>query len=280
MAETIEQIQTEMDVAQAGQPDLATLNSPSQSAIYTLWKYITAVVLNLQQQIWDVYKAAIELAIDKTAPSTPQWTQDKILKFQYDAATPQVAQLSLVDFTISYPIINPAFRVINQCAVVTIQNGFYLYKVAFNSTPLSGPQMTALAAYIELFKPAGINAIGVTSLPDYVMVGADIKYNGQYDAVISQTTQDAITAFLAAIPFNGVLNISNLYVVIMGVPGVTDVTFTDVAIRANAVAIVDATILVDAGDWQLTDVGTYSGNAIPDTAAGRTLTDTLNFIVA
>lgn len=279
MAETIEQIQAEMDVAQAGQPDLATLNSPSQSAIYTLWKYITAVVLNLQQQVWDLYKAAIELAIDKTAPSTPLWTQDKILKFQYDAGTPQVAQL-LPDFTVAYPIVNPALYVINQCAVVTISNGFYLYKVAFNSTPLSGPQMTAIAAYIELFKPAGINAIGVTSLPDFVMVGADVKYNGQYTAVISQTVQDAIVAFLAAIPFNGILNIANLYVVIMSVPGVTDVTFTDVAIRANAVAVVDATILVLASDWQLNEVGTYSGNAIPDTAAGRTLTDTLNFIVA
>lgn len=279
MAQTIAQIQSEMDAEQAAQPDLVTLNSPSQSAIYTLWKYIMAVLLNLQQQIWDTYKADIETLIDRAAPSTPKWTQDKILKFQYDAGTPQVAQL-LPDFTIGYPVVDESLRVINQCAVVTVQNGKYLYKVAFDGTPLSGLQMTALAAYIDLFKPAGINAVGVTALPDFVMVGADVKYNGQYDAVIAQTVKDAITLFLASIPFNGVFNIANLYVTIMAVPGVTDVTFNQIEIRATAVAVIDATVMVDAGDWQLNEVGTYSGNAIPDTASGRTLDDTLNFIVA
>ena len=46
MARSIETIQKTMDDKQATLPDLATLNSPSQTAIYTLWKFITSTVIN------------------------------------------------------------------------------------------------------------------------------------------------------------------------------------------------------------------------------------------
>jgi len=40
MARTINEIIAEMDAEQALQSSLSGLNSPSQTAIYTLWKFI------------------------------------------------------------------------------------------------------------------------------------------------------------------------------------------------------------------------------------------------
>ena len=49
MARSIDTIIADMDAEQAAQTGLSGLNSVSNSAIYTLWKYIVAAQMYLQE---------------------------------------------------------------------------------------------------------------------------------------------------------------------------------------------------------------------------------------
>ncbi len=66
MARSINTIVALLDAEQANQTALSGLNSPSNSAIYTLFKYIVATQMYLQETLWDIFKADLEAKI-KTA---------------------------------------------------------------------------------------------------------------------------------------------------------------------------------------------------------------------
>jgi hypothetical protein len=99
-----------------------------------------------------------------------------------------------------------------------------------------------------------------------------------YSDVISANVIAAIEAYLAALPFDGQLLISDLEVVIRDVTGVSDVVLKNVRARANGTALSGANYLVQDSQLIARFWNTVAGYIVGETTASNTLSDTLTFI--
>lgn len=280
MARTIPEIQAQMDAEQALQTGLSGLNSPSQSAIYTLWKYITSASINLFEQLLDIFKTEIETIVYSAPIGTNQWLKSKALEFQYSATTPQVVAVAS-DYTIAYNPIDTDLQIITRCSVKTLSNQNVSVKVAKSDPPtaLSATELNSFKGYLTDICFAGIqyNAISVAS--DKLYVQADIYYNGQYASVISANVIAGLNSYMANIPFDGYVRISAIEDAIQNVTGVTDVVIKDVAIRSDTTLLANATQLVQLNAVIFNKYPTYAGYVVQEDTPTYTYSDTLNFIV-
>lgn len=259
------------------------LTSTSAVAIWYLWTYIQATAINIFEQLLDTYKAAIEAAVVLAAPGTPQWVQKQCLSFQWSATTPQIIQLDLNTYSPYYPIINKSLCIITQCSVTTTANKLALIKVANNSTALTAPQLAALTSYLDFLNFAGVYFQLRSVAPDFIMLGYDIYYDGQYSTSIATDCAAAIATFLNTSNsnnFNGVVTLSKIEDVLQAVAGVRDVVARDVEVRAYNVLAANATKLVVSKTVVLRNYTPFAGYMIVDTGVGRTLADTLVFTVS
>ncbi len=88
----------------------------------------------------------------------------------------------------------------------------------------------------------------------------------------------AITNYLAAIPFDGVVRLSDLVISVKAVAGVDDIVFQNVSARANGTAFGSGTSLVLNGQEISRLWNTVAGYIIGEDTIGQDLTNTLTFI--
>ena len=277
MARTVAQIKQSMLDAKNAESALSGLTSTSQTSKWNLFFFIVASCIAIFEQLQDLFKSDLETIAASVAPSTPQWTRNKVLKFQ----TGDVAELNTSTFVIEYPVINEANKILTRCAVVTAPNRTVLIKVAKNEppVPVSSGQLAELNTYIGTFNPAGIAYIIVNENSDKMEVVADIYYNGQYANVIEANVTTALNNYMANLPFNGTISTQAVVDAMQGAEGVVTVSLSRLLVRLNSAAYGTGTLFnlstgVDAVNYQ-----TYSGYVQQETTATHTFADTLNFIV-
>lgn len=278
MARTTDQIQTAIITTKEGTTDLNGLTSESRRSIWRLFTRLIASVQALFEQQTDVFKTEIESVVAVAAPNTAAWVQDRVLKFQYKASDPQV--ITLVDLVPTYPVVNTDLQIITRCSVKSDLSNNVKIKAAKDEPPaaLSGPQLSALQSYINVIGCAGINYVVSSSTSDKLYVSADIYYQGMYSDVISANVIAAIEAYLAALPFDGQLLVSDLEVVIRDVTGVKDIVLKNVRARANGTSLSSASYLVQNSQLISRFWNTVAGYVVGETTASNTLADTLTFI--
>lgn len=261
---SITQIKKTLDDAQALQPELSKLNSPSQTAIYNLWKYITAVAIWVHETLLDLFKTEIETTISKAPVGTESWVQKKCFDFQYDSTSPQIVQL--VDFVPNYNPIDDTKKIITRCSVKTLPNKIVTVKLAKAEppVPLTTPELNSIQGYLDDISFAGVQYLTTSTSPDYLYLNAEVFYNGQYAAIISATTISAINTYLSSIPFDGQVRIASLEDAIQAVGGVTDIVIKDLALRANTVPFSGATYIVQNKTTVFNKYGLNSGYVIPE----------------
>lgn len=278
MARTVAQIKQSMLDAKNAESALSGLTSTSQTAKWNLFFFIVASCIAIFEQLQDLFKSDLETIAASVAPSTPQWTRNKVLQFQ----TSDVAELNTSTFVIEYPVINEANKILTRCAVVTAPNRTVLIKVAKNEppVPVSSGQLAELNTYIGTFNPAGIAYIIVNENSDKMEVAANIYYNGQYANVIEANVTTALENFMANLPFNGTISTQAVVDAMQGAEGVVTVSLIRILVRRNSVSYGSGVILfnlatgVDAVNYQ-----TYSGYVEEETTSSHTFADTLNYIV-
>lgn len=279
MARTVTDIHQQMLDAIAADSVLSTkLTSTSKRAIYRLMTFIVASAIALLEQLMDAFVVDVQAIVDRGAPSSEQWLQDRILKFQYDATNPQVIQL--INYAPSYPVEDDALKIITRCSVVTGLANNVNIKVAKSDTPeaLDANELTALQSYVNEIGAAGIKYNVTSNDPDELEVEAEIYYVGQFSQVIQENVEQAINGYFASLPFNGNLKISELEAAIKAVTGVSDVLLKNVRARASVVAYANGTYLVQNNQTISRLWPTVSGYIVPETTAGHELADTLTFI--
>lgn len=283
MARTITQIATQMLEAKAADTNLNGLTSTSQTAIWRLWIYIVAAAINIFEQLQDVFIDEVEETVSLSAPNTPQWTKNRVERFQYDANVPQVAELNLTTFVVDYPTIDPALRIISRCSVNTAPNRAVLIKVAKNEPPEpldGGTEYVALADYIHTWIPAGISFELINETSDKIEVACDVYYNAQYSAVIQSTVEAGINNYLANLPFDGTITTQGVVDAIQGVAGVSGVSLTRILIRRDSLAYGAGTTLYNLSTGvDGVQAATYAGYAVEEDTASHTFADTINYIV-
>ena len=278
MARTVAQIKQSMLDAKNADPTLSTLTSTSQTAKWNLYYFIVASCIAIFEQLQDIFKVELETIASTAAPSTPQWTRNKVLKFQ----TGDVAELNTTTYVIEYPTVNTANQILTRCAVVTAPNRTVLIKVAKSDppTPVSVGELAELQSYVETFNPAGIAFTLINDNSDKMEVAATIYYNGQYSAVIATNVEAALNSYMANLPFNGVISTQAVVDAIQAVEGVISVSLTRILVRKDTVAwgtgvtLYNLSTGVDAVQYQ-----TISGYVEEETTATHTFGDTLTFIV-
>jgi hypothetical protein len=279
MARDINEIEKTILDAVAADPILSTqLTSTSKRSIYRLWAFIFATSQGILEQLWDAFKALIELLVSQAAPGSPAWLQAQVFKFQYDATSPQIIQL--INFAPQYPVVDATLRIITRCSVTTDISNNVTVKVAKSDPPasLSVGELTALSSYVKTIGVAGVTYNVISLAADRIYVEADIYYKGIFSAVIKSNVILAINNYLAGIPFNGRVKVSDMELAIKEVAGVEDVVFKNVFARANATPFGSGTALVIGNSTASRFWPTLAGYAISEDTAGQTLADKLNFI--
>jgi hypothetical protein len=278
MARSISQIKQSMLDAKNADPTLSTLTSTSQTAKWNLYYFIVASCIAIFEQLQDIFKVELETIASTAAPSTPQWTRNKVLKYQKG----DVAQLNTSTYVIEYPTINTANQILTRCAVITAPNRTVLIKVAKSDppTPVSVGELAELQSYVETFNPAGIAFTLINENSDKMEVAGKVYYNGQYSAVIATNVVAALNSYMANLPFNGVISTQAVVDAIQAVDGVISVSLTRILVRKDTVAYGAGVTLynlstgVDAVQYQ-----TIAGYVVEETTATHTFADTLTYIV-
>lgn len=266
------------------------VNAPFAS-MYNLQGLIMWIIAGgaaITEQLWDAFTALIQSLIAIASPQTFAWFQAQMLKFQFDATTPQIIQFDTTNFAPSYPIVNANFQVIKYCSVVPGIFGTTLIKVAAQvggfpadlNTTFPGA-LAAAQSYALLLGVPGIQYNVQSGNSDKIYIQATIYYQGGYSSVIpgaGGTVIAAIQNYLATIPFNGVVLLSNLEAAIKAVPGVNDYVPNNVQARADGTSYGSGTNLVVANATVARLFNTISGYIIGETHTGATLVDSLTFI--
>lgn len=271
--------------------------TPSEWSAYDyrqLITYATAVVMSTLEQLWDAFTTLIEGKISAASPQTGAWFQAQMLKFQYDATTPQIIQLDETNGTFApyYPTVNSAFQIIKYCSVVNGAFGSTSIKVAAQSSglpvALSSPQLDAAQQYATELSVPGILLTVSSGNSDKIYIAATIYYNGLYASVIEANTISAIKAYLQTksadnpngIPFNGLFTLSDLEVAIKSVAGVKDLVFSNVRGRADGTVYPAGTSLVSSNTVIARQYSLASGYCETETTSGATINDSLTFIAS
>ncbi len=280
MARTVEEIRTILDDAQAAESALATLNNPSQTSEFNLWKDIYAMIQNMDEQLWDILRDEINTAITLAAPATPTWIKWKVEQFQYSATVAQVLQL--VDYVPTYPTIDTTLQIITRCAVNTVGNNTVRVKVAKSDPPvvLTALEASSLSSYVSAIVPAGVVFQIINLTADKLYIAGDIYYSGQYATTITDSVEAAINTYLEGLPADGIVEISALQNAINDTAGVTDVKLTEVRARQDATAFASATVVYKLSTGvNLRVWNAISASVVEETTGGSTWSDTLNYIV-
>jgi hypothetical protein len=288
MARKLSEIIAAMDAEQATQNSLTTLNSPSLTAIYTLWKYIVAVQMYLMEVLFDRKKAEIEDILANNVFGSTIWVRDKTLEFQYDATTPQVIQL--VDMVPTYVPVDETLRIVTRCSVQS-SAGTCTILVAKGDNPpekLTTPEKDALTAYwnaggTQFGEEIGIGVAGVLydieSLdPDRLYIKADIYYKGTYANNIATDVIAKLEEYMANITFGGDVRTVDVVDYLQQVPGFDDIIINDLAVRSSVTPWASRTSIILANETLLKSSATIAGYVIQEDTATRTFTDELTFI--
>jgi hypothetical protein len=278
MARTIDTIQKQIIDQVQADPDLVDLTSTSKRAIWRLWTFVVATAIALFEQLQDVFKKEIEDTASKAIPGNAAWIQNKVQQFQYDDTVPQI--VTLVNLIPIYLIVDPGKRIVSRCSVRTDIANNVRIKVAKGTPPgaLATAEVTALQGYMNVIGTAGVSYLVTSSDADELYVNADIYFAGQYSSVIATNVASAIEGYLAAIPFDGIVKISDLEKAIKLVDGVNDVVFKNVRARKGSDPFNSGADLV-LNNQEISRLwNTVAGYIIPESSTGNTLTDSLNFI--
>lgn len=284
MARTVEEIKAQAIAAKEADITLSGMTSTSLVSLWNNLFYIPALMINLFEQILDIFKADIENTVENNYVGTPKWIRLKSLEFQYSATVPQILEINETNpgtYKIAYPVIDPSLRIITRVTADTDFNKIVNIKVAKGEPPiqLTGPEETAYNDYLKEVEPAGVEYNVINAVSDKLYLEGEIFYNGQYIAVIQDNVEAAINAYLSGIDFNGKIQVIELEKAIKAVPGVADLKIKNMWLRANAIPLVDAFKMVDNNAVVLISLVPYSGYAIEETTASNTWGDKLTYTI-
>lgn len=281
MARSIEEIKQQLIDTKDSLSALSGLTSNSQVAVYNNIFHTVAVEISILEQLIDSYIAQIETIINAQAIGTPPWLRAKILEFQYG----DYVELDTTDFSIAYPEVNEALKIITRCSVTEAGNLVVQAKVAKSDPPvaLSGAEVTALEDYLEVISPVGtqINVISLSS--DKLYIEGTVYYSGQYSSVISTNVEAALSSYMENLSssenFDGIVKATDVVDAIRTVEGVEDVQIEEISARPNLTVFASRTVIFSlSSSVNIREYTTASGYIVEETESGETFTDKIAYV--
>ncbi len=300
MARSIPVIYNQLLQQKAQQSELSDLNSTSQVSKWNLWLWITAAGQNLFEQLCDLFQANLETQIANAPVFTPMWIAQMCKLFQYSSTSPQVVQLigsqTYPYLTIQYPVQNSSLCPVTKASVTSTTNQQLLIKVATgipgSLVPLdggpgtTGPIVTALVSYLNEVLTPDTHYVIINNEADQLFIQANVYYNASYSGVIKQNMDTAINNYLASIPFNGVVTVSDLEAAMLAVPGVNDIVLVNLFWREYTQTGLTGSVypnnsfynmqkLVDSQSLVYRNYQTIAGYVVAEQSSGFTIDDSI-----
>ncbi len=215
MGKTVAQIKAEMTTAYMADETVAakygfTVGASfeetfSKVSLESIIFYVVACCVWTLESLFDIHKKDVADLLETKKPHRLKWYRDKALAFQYGR--------SLKEDTDTYDEIVDSEKVVKYASAVEYQGRLYI-KVAKGTAsdkqPLSPAEFTALIAYFNDVKDAGV-VLEVVNLPaDHMQLSMDVYYDPMVFAPSGlrldtgeDTVRNAIKDYLQNLPFNG-----------------------------------------------------------------------------
>lgn len=216
------------------QADLSSLNSPSKTASWRLWAWITALCQYVMESFFDDHKQEMTELAAAIAGGSASWYVKKAKEFQFGDVLQLVNDVPSYAVTVSEE--DPK-RVVKFSALTETFFGGSVLKVAgWNGNdfiPLTPEQKTAFDGYIEALHFVGSKPAIVSEAADQLRVYATVYYNPQYDlANLKMLVGAAIDVCRRSVSEKGELFAEAIQDAIQTVPGVRPgVVLTNVQAR-------------------------------------------------
>ena len=287
MARTTQEILTTMDEEQAAQTELSALNSPSQTSIYKLWKYIVAQCQNLLEQLMDAKKIELENVLAQGRAPSLYWVISKAYEFQYDATTPQLIYLDS-NLVPKYVTVDATKRIITRATALPNTGICYLY-LAKNDPPvkLTSLELAAIQGYYSNTGNGTVKGIGIAAAgqsiacvsldPDLLFMEATIYFYGQYAGNFKNDCLLVINNYISNLGINPVIRTQDLVDKIQSVVGFSDISIVNLAFRDAATLFANKLYLINASTTIYPAVSISAGYMIGETTVGQTFLDKITF---
>jgi len=206
---------------------LDDLTTTSKVAIWRLMFFVIASAIFTHEKLFDIHKTAVEALADTLIPNTARFMREEALKFQFGDT------LQFINLKFVYPVIDTTKQIIKRAAVVET-GGQVIVKVAklVATLPekLTSSELNAFSVYINSIKSAGTQLAIISDDADLLKIAYNIHYDPQIlendgESIAIPTTfpvEDAINKFIQDLPFDSVLNLTELTDAIQAVSGVED----------------------------------------------------------
>lgn len=241
MARSVEEIENEIYKAKENEGALVELNSTSKVAVWRLWVYIIAFVIQSLEKSFELHKADIDERLSRLKPHTARWYREKALAFQYGFNL--LAESDLFDNRGKSEEQIAASKVVKYAAVTEGEGATRLIvKIAGEKdgklSQLSSDVEKSFGAYMARIKDAGVPVTVINYLPDQLKLHLEIvrdalvlDKNGTDITSGEKPVRDAIEGFMKELPFDGELSVQKLVDKIQGARGVMDVALKEVQTR-------------------------------------------------
>jgi hypothetical protein len=241
MARTIQQIYDVIEQEKNSKPELASLNSPSQTAVYKVWMWVIAACQWILEVLWDKQVEFMLALIANSVVGSLFWYRKKALEFQWN---PSVSYYINFDEN-GIPIYNElviADRIVKYAAAVDSFNGLVVVKAAkdLNGTPvpLDASELLSFKDYMLSIKFAGTKLQCISFSPDLIRAFMKVYYDPISNlAVVKQNVENAANQYLKNLPFNGIFYIERLQDAIQKVEGVVSVEMVNVEANLGTTTI-------------------------------------------
>jgi len=251
----LDTLQPKPDTSQTFLDDLTTT---SKVAIWRLMFFVLAVAIFLHEKIFDLHEADVLAQAKVLIPGTTRHLRQLALDFQFGDT------LQFIDEIFQYPIIDTTKQIVKRAAVIEV-GGQVLLKVTklTSGVPdkLDSGELTAFQGYIAQVKTAGIQIVIITADADLLKIAYDIHYNPQLLKSTGESigtpgtfpVEVAIDSFIQNLPFNGILNLTQLTDAIQLAEGVTDpvITLAEAKIPGGTFATIVKEYIPNAGHLKI-----------------------------
>ena len=224
---TREEIEQEMLALKNQFPQLAGLNSNSSEAEWKLWINIVSQMLHAQDNRLIDHTNQVEAIAARAVGTSTRWYQAVALQYQ------QGYQIEWTEDELryGYAVIDEDAKVVKRCAIEE-PSGTVRIKVAKLDSaglpePLDAAELAGFQSYMEKISGAGDFLEFVNQEADSLKIFIEVDYDPQISQVAVRTNvEEAVTSFIANLPFHGQLRLTYLIDQIQTVEGVIGVRVT------------------------------------------------------
>lgn len=233
MARTINEIYEQMLSAKQADSRLSALTSNSLAAIWKLLLWVAAAGIWVVEEQLYMFRAELTDLLESKKPGTLKWYRQQALNYRHGADV-------MVDgYGVFYAAADETPKLLADCSVRESGTGLVI-KVAkllgAKLAPLDSGEFDSFVYYMSLIKYAGTPLRFINSEANKLKLQAIVYYDALYlnaNGISLQsgtrTIDQAIEAYLQALPFDGRLQVNDLIASMRAVEGVKDVAITGIA---------------------------------------------------